>query len=71
MTHACEVANVGERNSGSRRPSILNELFDAAQLKEMEAGKLGFGLGSGSGYGRWSEIVAQWKKKKGKEVSPH
>jgi len=76
MAHACEVANVGERDYGSRRGSIFNELFEAAQLKEMNLegkrrtqGKRS-GTGSGSGAGYQIETIGRKKQGKEKEVAP-
>jgi len=76
MAHACEVANVGERDYGSHRGSIFNELFEAAQLKEMnlegkrrmQGKRSGSGLGLGVGY--QVETISRKKQRKEKEVAP-
>ena len=83
MVHACEVANMAEKDITIRRASGFNELFEAALKKECERGAVESGLGPGDEggtkgkgketkqFGLEVEELKKWMKKVVKDAEPN
>lgn len=63
MVHACEVANVAEKDIAIRRASGFNELFEAALKKECEHGAVESDSGLGPGLGDEGGTKGKGKEK--------